>query len=116
MPKKAGKQPKLRGNLLLKYSASIFEMQAAQAKLEAKEAEIGRKADQSDEYSRAIQDLTMRVTLQEDLSKVVAKVTAVARQVSEKLGVEYEDFKNYTIDTETGQVLYVPVKEKAENG
>ena len=110
----AEKATKLRGNLKLKYAAAAFELQAAQAKLETAEAKIKNLVETDQAFADALAKISQRAQFEVDVAKSLSKLQQVGRQVCDKLGIEFAEFKHYTVDTDSGLVTYLPQKTAAK--
>lgn len=99
---------KIRGNLKLQYHAAVLEVKAAEAELKAQEATIKRRCEQDESFAEAISMMSHRTQIEKDLSKAFSNLYAVGRKVCVKLGIAFEDFGKYTVETESGNVVYMP--------
>ena len=99
---------RLRGNLKLQYAAAVYSLQAANAKLETTDSEMARRAENDEAFADALRLLSKREAQTVDVSKAISKVHTVAKKVCDKYNIPFEEFRDYVVDTETGQITHAP--------
>jgi len=106
---------RLRGNLKLKYAASVYSMQASSAKLETMQARLKHLAETDEKFAEVLGMLSEEQELKADASKSAAKLQVTAKEVCEKFNIPFTEFRQYVVDTESGQITHTPIKDK-DNG
>jgi len=99
---------RLRGNLKLQYAAAVYATQAANSKLETLQAKMSLRAETDPVFAEALQMLSEESALRTDISKSVGHLHTVANKICKKFDISIETFRDYVVDTESGQITHVP--------
>ena len=98
---------RLRGNLKLQYAAAVYATQASNAKLETLKAQMTLRAETDSVFAEALQLLSTESALHTDISKSLSHLHTVAKKICDKYSIPLATFKDYVVDTESGQITRV---------
>lgn len=103
----------LRGNLFLEYKAAMAEMFEARTRLKLMEHRLREEMAQ-EIYKPLLKIQNGRNDALRDTAEKQAAFKQVQARVCEKFGISQDELVHYTINEESGAIVFTPPKEEGD--